>query len=132
MKLSPQRLDMFLVLPLGASLLMIGEAAKEGAVSHIFTSWEQAGLLGIGTLVLVFLVAKATAFDRRCSEEYIFQLIANAALVGLGCMAIVNVIWLLATKFYAIPELTGQNMTGIAMLAWILAYYWYRMRGLQE
>ncbi|KUO57574.1 MAG: hypothetical protein APF78_09945 [Sphingomonadales bacterium BRH_c3] len=132
MKLSPRRLDAFLILPLGASLLMIGEAAKERAVTLNFTAWEQAAILGAGTLVLVFLVIRATAFDRRCSEDYIFQLMANAALVAMGCMALVNVIWMLAMKFYAIPQLTGQNITGIAILAWILAYYWYRLRGFQK
>lgn len=132
MKLTPGKLDVFLVLPLGAALLMIGEAAKEQAAVHSFTPWEQTAMLGAGTLILVLLVVKATAFDRRCSEEYIFQLMANAALVAMGCMALVNVIWLLAVKFFAIPELTSQNITGIAILAWILSYYWYRLRGVSQ
>lgn len=133
MKLSPGQLDIFLLLPLGASLMMISEApeAKTSATLNL-TEWGQVAILGALALVLAFLVIKATAIDRRCQEEYVFQILANAALVGLGTMVLVNMLWLIAILFMNAPEMTGNSMVGVGVFAWIASYYWYRWRGFER
>ena len=130
MRVSPGKVDVAAVAPLIASLMLIGDSPGAQSVVMEVSPLLQTGGLGLATAVLVAFVAKASSLDRRCSEEYLFQVMANAAFVALGTMALINLGWLIATKFYPLRELTGQNMTGITILAWILSYYWYRVRGL--
>ena len=132
MMMSPRKFDIVSILPLGASVMMIGQAPKAQSIAPAWSELVQAASLGGATLVLAFLVISTTALERRCSEEYVFQVMANAALVGLGTATLLTLIWLIAMKYYAIPELTGTNTLGIAILAWLLSYYWYRLRGLAQ
>lgn len=132
MRISPGKLDLVLIVPLIAALMMIGDEPREQSVAMTISPWMQAGGLGIVTAILVLFVAKASSLDRRCGEEYVFHVMANAAFVALGTMALLNMAWLITAKFYPLHELTGQNMAGVTILAWILGYYWYRMRGLQQ
>ena len=129
MRISPGKLDMVLIVPLIATLMMVGDEPARESVALGLSPFAQAAILGSVTTLLALFVAKATSLDRRCSEEYVFQVMSNAALVALGTMALFNLFWLIAMKFYPIPELAGTNMVGIAILAWILSYYWYRLRG---
>lgn len=132
MRISPGKLDVVLIVPLIATLMMVGDEPARESVTWGLSPFAQAAILGVATALLALFVAKATSFDRRCSEEYIFQVMANAALVALGTMALFNLFWLIAMKFYPIPELAGTNMVGITILAWILSYYWFRFRGMAQ
>jgi hypothetical protein len=132
MRISPGKLDVVLIVPLIATLMMVGDEPARESVTWGLSPFAQAATLGVATALLALFVVKATSLDRRCSEEYIFQVMANAALVALGTMALFNLFWLIAMKFYPLPELAGTNMVGITILAWILSYYWYRFRGMAQ
>lgn len=130
MKTSVARMDWLLPLPMLASLLMISEVEplRENAV--VLTTLELGGILTGATLALALLVVIMSSVDRRCSEDYAFQVAASAALVSLGTTVLINLFWVLSMKFSSMPSLSGENMVGVAVLSWCLAYYWYRWRGI--
>lgn len=132
MKMTIGRLDWFLVLPLAASALMIAEIdpPRESFVS--VAQWEQAAILLPITLVLSVMVAIASAIDRRCSEEYLYQIMANSALVGVASTMLVHLCWIIGIKMFDLPDLSAENMVGVTMLALILSYYWFRLKGISQ
>ncbi|EAQ28665.1 hypothetical protein NAP1_13738 [Erythrobacter sp. NAP1] len=132
MKMTVNRLDKFLVLPLIASLVMIAEidAPMEQAIK--LSSLIKGVALGGATLAMALIVAAATAIDRRCSEDYIFQILANAALVALTATMMINLFWVLGEKVVGLPELASDNILGVVTLSWVISYYWFRVRGIAQ
>ncbi len=132
MKMGISRLDWFLVLPLFASAVMIAEIDPTRVSAISITQWEQAGILVPITLMVSLLVAIGAAIDRRCSEEYLFQIMASAALVGVATSMFVHMFWIIGIKIFALPDMAAENMVGVTTFAWIAAYYWFRFRGLSQ
>ncbi|MEP0189504.1 MAG: hypothetical protein ABJP70_02490 [Erythrobacter sp.] len=132
MKMGINRLDWFLVLPLLASGTMIAEIdpPRESVLS--ISQWEQAGILVPITLIISLLVAIGAAIDRRCSEEYLFQIMANSALVGVASSMFVHLAWVIGVKVYDLPDMAAENMVGVTMFSLITAYYWFRFRGISQ
>jgi len=132
MKMTIGRLDWFLVMPLAASTLMIAEIDPPRETFITITQWEQAAILVPITLLLSVLVAIGSAIDRRCNEEYLFQIMANAALVGVASSMLVHLIWIIGITVYDLPDMSAENMVGVTMLALILSYYWFRFKGISQ
>ncbi len=132
MKMKISRLDWFLVLPLLASTVMIAEIDPPRMSAINLTQWEQAGILVPITLIVSLLVAIGAAIDRRCSEEYLFQIMANAALVGVAASMFVHMFWIIGTKVFDLPDMSAENVVGVTMLALILSYYWFRFKGISQ
>ena len=132
MKVTIGRLDWFLVLPMAASALMIAEIDPPRASFVQIAQWEQAAILVPITLVLSILVAIASAIDRRSSEDYLFQIMANSALVGVASSMLVHLCWVIGIKIFDLPDLSAENMVGVTMLALILSYYWFRFKGISQ
>ena len=132
MKMTIGRLDWFLVLPLAASALMIAEIDPPRESFITVAQWEQAAILVPITLVLSVMVAIASAIDRRCSEEYLYQIMANSALVGVASTMLVHLCWVIGIKMFDLPDLSAENMVGVSMLALILSYYWFRLTGIAQ
>lgn len=130
--MSIQRLDWFLVLPLLASLVMIAEFDTPRESIMAMTSWAKVSALVAATLLVSIAVAAASAIDRRCSEEYVFQIMANAALVAFAATMLINLGWVIGEKVFNLPELASDNIIGIITLAWVLSYYWFRVRGIAQ
>lgn len=80
-----------------------------------------------------FLFTIASNVDRRCTEDYSFQLMANAALVAIMTLLAVDVILDLEVLRNAIGirELRRDDMMGIAVMSWSSAYFIFRIRGLR-
>ena len=78
------------------------------------------------------MVAIASAIDRRCSEEYLYQIMANSALVGVASTMLVHLCWVIGIKMFDLPDLSAENMVGVSMLALILSYYWFRLKGIAQ
>ena len=132
MKMTIGRLDWFLVLPLAASALMIAEIDPPRESFITVAQWEQAAILVPITLVLSVMVAVASAIDRRCSKEYLYQIMANSALVGVASTMLVHLCWVIGIKMFDLPDLSAENMVGVSMLALILSYYWFRLKGIAQ
>ncbi len=131
MQISASLLDKFLLLPLAASLMMM---ADKGKVDAALTSGSatQVMLLAAATLVVAILAVLGTKIDRRCTEDYIYQILSNAALIAVVTAVMMNMAWGIVTVVdISMPRLTGQMMTGIVGFSWCTAYYWYRWRGVQ-
>ncbi|MEM7666825.1 MAG: hypothetical protein AAF250_13290 [Pseudomonadota bacterium] len=132
MKMGINRLDWFLVLPMVASATMIAEIDPPRASAVSITQWEQAAILVPITLVVSLLVAIGAAVDRRCSEEYLFQLLANSALVAVASTSIVHLFWVIGIKVFDLPDMSAENMVGVTMFALTLSYYWFRFKGISQ
>ena len=89
--------------------------------------------LGLGVPILSFVVVLLSHFDRRCTEDYTFQLMANAALVAVTTLLLFNLITSLdfLRNLTGLRELHGDDLVGITMLSWATAYFVFQRRGLQ-
>ena len=130
MKMTVRRLDWLLVIPLLATLVMIGETVEIEAGEIVLDPVVQVAGLAGATILIALAVAMATSVDRRCSEDYLTQICASAGLIAVGATALVNMFWGLARMVWPLPDLAGECMAGITIFAWIVSYYWYRLRGL--
>ncbi len=132
MRMPIRYIDWFLVLPLIAAVIMIGEIDMPREDALTLSSWVKAAALAAITLVITFVVAVGSALDRRCSEEYLFQIMANAALVALAATMLVNFAWVVGEKVVDLPEMASDNVIGVVVFAWISGYYWFRVRGIAQ
>lgn len=89
------------------------------------------GIVAIaGTVVLTVLASVAAAFDRRSTEDYAHQLIANAAVIGLLASFAMGLIWNTGILTRAgVPPPSVDQFCGVMMLAWACGYSVYRVRG---
>lgn len=82
------------------------------------------------SIVMVFL----SKFDRRCTEDYTFQLMANAALIAVVTMLFFHML----STFDALNTLTGlrelqrDDFMAITIMSWSAAYFIYQRKGLKE
>lgn len=111
---------------------MIAEIDNPEPNAIELSSWVKGAALMVASAVGALVVAAASELDRRCSEEYVFQIMANAALVGLGATMLVNLGWVIGEKVLNLPEMASDNIIGVAVLSWVLAYYWFRLRGIAQ
>ena len=132
MKMGINRLDWFLVLPLCASVVMAAEIDPPRESVLAIAQWEQAAILVPLTLCVGVVIALLSALDRRCTEDYLFQIMANAALVGVAVSMFIHLIWVIGIKMYDLPDLSAENMVGVTTFAWIFSYYWFRFKGIAQ
>jgi len=130
MKLPLQRLDWFLVLPLLAGLVMVAEIDPPGDTAVQLAPFVKGAALAVVALLVSLLVAAASAIDRRCTEEYAFQIMANAALVAVAATMLTHAGWIIAARFADLPALESDNVVGVMVIAWVASYYWFRLRGI--
>ncbi|MEZ5708065.1 MAG: hypothetical protein R3E02_01610 [Blastomonas sp.] len=97
--------------------------------------WALVTGLAIAALTILFSIAAALAakIDRRCSDDYGFQLMANAAVVGVVATLFISLIWdmdFVAALGIAPPD--GRALNGVLLLSWASGYAIYRFRGLNR
>ncbi len=129
-KMTTGKLDIFLILPVLASLMMISDVPDFAETAATLSPIARIAILVPAIVIIGLLAVMGSGLDRRCSEDYIFQLLANAALIGVIVTVMVNMAWGIAKLFYLLPDLSGENMTGITVMSWCAGYYWYRLKGL--
>lgn len=132
MRLNVQRLDWFFILPIFASITMIAEIDPPRETVITLSYWAQGGILVAITAVMSLVIAIASAVDRRCSEEYTFQILANASLVAVASTSLINLVWLIGVKAMDLPDMSGENTVGVMILAMIVSYYWFRLKGIAQ
>lgn len=79
------------------------------------------------------LLTIATRWDKKCAEDYVYQLMANAAMVGVTTTLCVSVLWDLANAL-GVPGLrdpVAGDMIGVLLLGFGTGYFAFRVRGLR-
>ncbi len=125
--LKPDWMFCFIMLAgLGMLIISIVEPNEvfDGTVSPIVRLFFLAPL----TLLLSCVATFAAALDRRKTEDYYFQLMANGAIVAAITTIFVHMVWLIFAK--QMGTLTAESLIAILMLSWGLGYFFYRIRGL--
>jgi len=82
--------------------------------------------------IFAMLFSIGSKLDRRCSEDYAFQMMSAAALAALPTVLFAHLGWEILAKLEAGPPLpTGDNVISLIMIAWPTAWFTFRVRGLQ-
>lgn len=91
-------------------------------------------LTGIAAAVLMVVIAlvvtRLSSLDRKRSEEYTFQIMANAAVVSIMTTLIVSFAWsndLLLGRWLGEPSL--NQVQALILGSWSIGYFTYRARG---
>lgn len=113
-----------------ASFSMMADRANIAENVEILSPVLQAIILATSGIIIASFIVFASAIDRKCTEDYLYQIISNAGLVGVATCLLGNMFWLVAMAIWDLPDLTGQNLAGLTLLAWVIGYYWFRFRGL--
>lgn len=95
--------------------------------------WSPLAVAGaaIGLTFLLSSVATiVAALDRRGTDDYHFQLMANGAIIAVLAAIFVNLAWLMAAP--VLGTMTAPIMIGILLLAWSLGYFLGRWRGINR
>ncbi|QIQ87366.1 hypothetical protein [Erythrobacter sp.] len=130
MRMPLRRLDWFLVLPLIAGLALVAEIDPPDDPAITLGPFIKGAVIALVALLVSLAVAAASAIDRRCTEEYAFQIMANAALVAVAATMLTHAGWIIAGKFVGLPALESDNVVGVMVIGWIASYYWFRLRGI--
>ncbi len=85
----------------------------------------------VGAMVLLSAMATVGAgIDRRRLDDYMFQMVANGAVIGIVTTLFVNMIWNIGSGI--LPPITGDDLIAVMIGSWSLGYFFYRWRGLNS
>ena len=117
----------------GILILINGSLLPKLSLQASTDSARDIVLLLVGSLALGWLLAVGTSADRRCSEDYAFQLLASGALVGMLATILASVVWALdfLPEALGLRGMRGQDQMAIGMIAWAVGYFTFRIRGLK-
>jgi len=95
--------------------------------------WIEWVAIALGAVLLAWLLASRSRLDRRCSEDYLYQLLATGAMVGMFTMLIANIPWAIDSVQHAIGlrDLRSTDLLAIGLLGWGVGYFTFRIRGLK-
>ncbi|MEL7453956.1 MAG: hypothetical protein AAGJ50_11365, partial [Pseudomonadota bacterium] len=99
-------------------------------VELVTATWspEIIAVTTIGFTVVIGLFATVVAkFDRRKTDDYHFQIMANSAIIANITAIFVSLAWSLAEP--QLGTMSIQILIAILLLAWGLGYFFYRWRG---
>ncbi len=124
---------MFIFLALVSIILFINDPSDEVLPPPVFSQYAMAAIAIISTFLLSLLASKSADLDRRCAEEYAFQMIANAAIIAVITTMFTHAIWDLdALNRIGLPKPSSGQMIGVMVLSWSIGYAFYRIRGLKS
>lgn len=118
------------VLIVGIILLIL---ETRDPVEQVTATWSPVAIAGgtIGVTILVaFLATFMAALDRRKTDDYHFQIMANGAIIAIITAIFVNMVWLMAQPL--LGTMSVQILIAILLIAWGLGYFFYRWRGLGQ
>jgi hypothetical protein len=117
----------------GALSLFRAGFAPAGTLTPSATPWIEGLALVAGVVLLGWLLASRSRFDRRCAEDYTYQLLSTGAMVGMFAMLIANIPWALdfIQDAIGLRDLRGDDMLAIGLLGWGVGYFTFRVRGLR-
>lgn len=83
----------------------------------------------IGAVLLLSAIATVGAkLDRKHLDDYMFQMVANGAVIAIVTTLLVNMIWEMGSAI--LPPITRDDLIAAMMGSWSLGYFFYRWRGL--
>lgn len=83
----------------------------------------------IGAMVALSAIATLGAkLDRKHLDDYMFQMVANGAVIGIITTIFVNMLWEIGSDI--LPPLTNDDLIAVMIGSWSLGYFFYRWRGL--
>jgi hypothetical protein len=117
----------------GIVILVNGSVGPELANASSTNPVRDIVLLLSATAILAVVIAVGSSADRRCADDYAYQLLATGAMVGMFAMIGANALWALdfVRDAVGIRGLRGQDMMAIGMVGWGVAYVTFRIRGLK-
>lgn len=83
----------------------------------------------IGAMIAMSAIATFGAkLDRKHLDDYMFQMVANGAVIGIVTTLFVNMLWQIASDI--LPPITNDDLIAVMIGSWSLGYFFYRWRGL--
>jgi len=133
-KISVGKVDIvMLILVVAGTTLLFSGPDKAAAYVVPVSAAVKAGLAVLATAILSLLATWGANMDRRCGEDYVFQLIANAAVVAVITTMFVHLVWdMNFLNEMGLPKPASGDIVGVMMLSWAFGYYFYRFRGLNS
>lgn len=125
--IKPDWLFLFMLTASVALLLMSGlkSDVREFVPPPLF---PKVALL-IGAVLLLSAIATVGAkLDRKHLDDYMFQMVANGAVIAIVTTLLVNMIWEMGSAI--LPPITRDDLIAAMMGSWSLGYFFYRWRGL--
>lgn len=87
--------------------------------------------LVIGAMITLSAIATLGAkLDRRHLDDYMFQMVANGAVIGIVTTLFVNMLWEIGADI--LPPITNDDLIAVMLGSWSLGYFFYRIRGLNQ
>lgn len=129
------------ILAADASFALMGIVSTLGLVMNSFESHPapvaapSPWLTGAGVVLLIvavgLIISKVASLDRRSSEEYTFQLIANGAVVSVMTTLLITFAW---SNDFLLANWLGEPATdqilALMLGSWSVGYLTYRIRGI--
>ncbi|WP_305096081.1 hypothetical protein [Croceibacterium aestuarii] len=118
---------------IGAAILLHSGFRAETTIVPSANPWFEWTAIALGAALLAWLLASRSRLDRRCSEDYLYQLLATGAMVGMFTMLLASVPWALdfIRDAVGLRDLRGNDMLAIGLLGWGVGYFTFRIRGLK-
>mgnify|MGYP000560229377 CR=1 FL=1 len=87
-------------------------------------------LIGVPAILAVIL-AVGSAADRKCADDFAYQLLATSAMIGMFTIIGTNAIWAIdfLRDAIGIRDLRGPDMMAIGLVGWGVSYLAFRIRG---
>lgn len=116
----------------GTIILVHGSYLPELALAPSIEPATDIALLLAVPAILAVILAIGSSADRRCADDYAYQLLATGAMVGMFAIIGANAIWAIDALRDAIGirDLRGPDMMAIGMIGWFFGYLTFRVRGL--
>lgn len=123
----------FAVLGTAGLTMIFKEPSNSQLVIDNWNPWLETVAAVILTTIIAAYAVWGAKMDRKCAEDYIFQLITNAAVIAVFTTLTSHAIWNFSLFNEAgLPKPTSGDMVGVMLLSWAMGYGFYRIRGLNS
>jgi len=119
------------VLLAGIAILVNGSLLPELEIAPSASPARDIALLLAIPAVLAVIIGVGSSADRRCADDFAYQLLATSAMIGMFTMIGANAFWALdfVGDAIGIRGLRGPDMMAIGMVGWGVSYLAFRVRG---
>ncbi len=115
---------------LAASIAMLWLGGLQAEASQFVPPplFPKLALLIGAMIVLSALATLGARLDRKHLDDYMFQMVANGAIIGIITSLFVHMLWEIGSDI--LPPITGDDLIAVMIGGWSLGYFFYRWRGL--
>ena len=93
--------------------------------------WLSVAILAPAVAVIAFLLTLGSEIDRRCAEDYVYQIVANAALVAVTTTLLSYFAWALSAGLgIGLRPPLSDDFVALLLLSWATGWFTIRARGL--